>query len=102
MMLVDAPPRPARPDRRKNKASRVFGPPYPFFDRRALRTPVPSWRLQLHRSPFWRAIVGEVPPVKRAIDLVGALFLSVLLTPLLLLIAFLIKCQDGGPILYWQ
>jgi lipopolysaccharide/colanic/teichoic acid biosynthesis glycosyltransferase len=50
----------------------------------------------------WRSIVGEVPPVKRAIDLVGALFLSVLLTPLLFLIAFLIKCQDGGPILYWQ
>src|SRR5262245_54835016 len=102
MMLVDAPPRPARPDRRKNKASRVFGPPYPFFDRRALRIPVHGWRLHLHRSALWRAVVGEVAPVKRAIDLGGALFLGVLLSPLLLLIAFLIKCQDGGPILYWQ
>jgi lipopolysaccharide/colanic/teichoic acid biosynthesis glycosyltransferase len=103
MMLLEAPPRSApRPDRRKNKASRIFGAPYPYFDRRALRTPVPGWRLRLHRSALWRGLVGEVSPAKRVIDLAGAVVLCVLLSPLLLIIAALIKCQDGGPILYWQ
>src|SRR4051812_45140306 len=102
MMLLDAPSRPARTDRRKNKASRVFGPPYPFFDRRSLRTPVPGWRLRLHRSALWRRLVGEVGPGKRGVALAGGSLIGILLTPALLVIAVLIKCQDGGPILYWQ
>jgi lipopolysaccharide/colanic/teichoic acid biosynthesis glycosyltransferase len=106
-MLLEA-PRPAAlearpgPDRRKNRASRVFGPPYPYFDRRALRTPVPGWRLKLHRSAAWRMLGGEVTPAKRAIDLLGAAVLGVLAAPLLLVIAAVIKLQDGGPVLYWQ
>src|SRR5690242_5671383 len=99
-MLLEAPPRPAaldtpsRPDRRKNRASRVFGPPYPYFDRRALRTPVPGWRLKLHRSALWRMLAGEVAPSKRVIDLVGAVVFGVLAAPLLLVIAAVIKLQD--------
>ncbi len=99
MLLLEAPP---RRERRRNRASRVFGPPYRYFDRRALRTPVPGWRLQLHRSGLWRAIVGEVHPVKRTIDLLGAMTLCVLLAPVFLVIAVAIKLQDGGPVLYWQ
>jgi lipopolysaccharide/colanic/teichoic acid biosynthesis glycosyltransferase len=102
MMLLDAPVRSVRPDRRKNRASKVFGPPYPFFDRRALRTPVYDWRLHLHRSALWRGLVGEVSPSKRVLDLIGSLTVGILLAPLLLVISVLIKCQDGGPILYWQ
>jgi|SRR5947209_1939506 len=105
MTLLLAPPRlqsPARSDRRGNRKSRVFGPPYPFFDRRARRTPVPGWQLQMHRSRWWRAIVGEVPPAKRLVDFVGALILLVGLAPLLLVIAAAIKLQDRGPILFWQ
>jgi lipopolysaccharide/colanic/teichoic acid biosynthesis glycosyltransferase len=99
MLLLDAQP---RQERRKNRKSRVFGPPYPFFDRRALGIPVPNWRLEMHRSALWRAVGGEVPPLKRVIDVAGALILGALLTPVLLAIAIAIKLQDGGPILYWQ
>jgi lipopolysaccharide/colanic/teichoic acid biosynthesis glycosyltransferase len=80
----------------------VFGPPYPYFDRRALKTPVPGWQLRLHRSALWRAVVGEVPPVKRVIDIAGALVLLTALAPVLLVIAVVIKLQDGGPVLFWQ
>jgi lipopolysaccharide/colanic/teichoic acid biosynthesis glycosyltransferase len=105
MTLLLAPPRlqtPTRSDRRRNRASRVFGTPYPFFDRRARRTPVPGWQLRKHRSRLWRAIVGEVPPAKRLVDFVGALILLAGLAPLLLIIAAAIKLQDRGPILFWQ
>ncbi|HEX4589789.1 MAG TPA: sugar transferase [Gemmataceae bacterium] len=90
------------PERRRNRSSRVFGPPYPFFDRRALRTPVPGWQLRLHRSFLWRAVAGEVPTFKRVIDVMGALVLLTALAPVLILLAAIIKLQDGGPILYWQ
>jgi lipopolysaccharide/colanic/teichoic acid biosynthesis glycosyltransferase len=101
---LTAPPRtaPSRPDRRRNRPSRVFSPPYPFFDRRALRTPVPGWQLRLHRSRLWRAVVGEVPTAKRVVDIAGALVLLTALSPLLFVIAVLIKLQDGGPVLFWQ
>src|SRR5205823_6843837 len=99
MTLLAIPSRPrldARPraDRRRNRASRVFGPPYPYFDRRALRTPVPGWQLRLHRSPGWRAFVGEVPPAKRVIDIAGSLVLLIALSPLLLVIAAVVTLQD--------
>src|SRR5271170_6749451 len=105
MTLLLAPPRleaPSRPDRRRNRNSRVFSAPYPYFDRRALRTPVPGWQLKLHRSALWRAMVGEVPPAKRLVDIAGALVLLIALAPLLLFLAAIIKSQDRGPILFWQ
>jgi lipopolysaccharide/colanic/teichoic acid biosynthesis glycosyltransferase len=107
MTALAAPPRLerhvyARLDRRRNRASRVFGPPYPYFDRRALRTPVPGWQLRLHRSSLWRGIVGEVPALKRVVDIVGATVLVIALAPVLLVLAAVIKLQDGGPVLFWQ
>lgn len=98
-MMIEAP---VRADRRKNTKSRVFGPPYDSFDRRALRSLAPEVRVQVRRATVWRWIVGEVHPVKRMIDLIGATLLTILLSPLLLVIAVLIKLQDGGPILFWQ
>jgi lipopolysaccharide/colanic/teichoic acid biosynthesis glycosyltransferase len=105
MTLLLAPPRlqsPARQERRRNRSSQVFGAPYPFFDRRARRTPVPGWQLRRHRSFLWRAIVGEVPPAKRLVDFVGALVFLIGFAPLLAVIAAAIKLQDGGPVLFWQ
>ena len=99
MTMLFAPP---SRDRRRNRASRVFGPPYPYFDRRARRTPVPGWRLRLNRSSAWGAIVGEVPPAKRIIDVAGSLALLVILSPLLLAIIVAIKFQAAGPALVWQ
>ena len=51
---------------------------------------------------FGGAIVGEVPPVKRVIDIAGALCLIVALSPLLLVLSAIIKLQDAGPVLFWQ
>jgi lipopolysaccharide/colanic/teichoic acid biosynthesis glycosyltransferase len=80
----------------------MFGPPYPYFDRRARRTPVPGWQLRLHRSRLWRAIVGEVPPAKRIIDIAGSTAMLTVLAPLLIFIVAVIKVQGGGPVLLWQ
>ncbi|MFO0808797.1 MAG: sugar transferase [Gemmataceae bacterium] len=99
-LLLNIPPVPI--ERRKNRQSRYFGPPYPNFDRRALRHLDPDARTQVIRATLWRRIAGEVEPIKRIIDLVGTLLMTIALTPFLLLIAALIKGHDGGPILFWQ
>jgi lipopolysaccharide/colanic/teichoic acid biosynthesis glycosyltransferase len=103
MTALLSPPRLNRPrrspppdERRRNRASQVFGAPYPFFDRRARRVPVPGWQLTLYRSRLWRAVVGEV------VDVVGSLILLAAFSPVLLVIATVIKLQDRGPVLFWQ
>ncbi len=50
----------------------------------------------------WRSVVGWAEAVKRALDLVVAAELLVLLTPLFLAVAAAIKLTDGGPVLFWQ
>ena len=50
----------------------------------------------------WRSVVGGAEAVKRALDLVVAAELLVLLTPLFLAVAVAIKLTDGGPVLFWQ
>src|SRR5262249_47505865 len=51
---------------------------------------------------LWRAIVGEVPSLKRVVDIVGALMLIIALAPVLAVLAGIIKLQDRGPVLFWQ
>ena len=58
-------------------------------------------RFFLRRS-LWVTEVRGRRAVKRTMDLAGALFLIVLLAPLLLLVALAIKLSDGGDVLYWQ
>lgn len=55
--------------------------------------------------PFeFRSTVGAEPPLggaaKRGFDLAGALGAAILLSPLLLLVALLVKLSDGGSVLY--
>ena len=50
----------------------------------------------------WRSVVGGAEAVKRALDLVVAAELLVLLAPLFLAVAVAIKLTDGGPVLFWQ
>ena len=57
-----------------------------------------AWRFQAARSLTGAADGG----VKRAIDVIGAVFLLTALTPLLCVVALLIKLTDGGPVLFWQ
>src|SRR4051794_41977027 len=96
MFLPAPPPRLSSPDRRKNKKSRVFGPPYPFFDRRALRTPVPGWQLRLHRSRLWRAGVGGGPAPQRGVGIARAPVLLPAPAPGPLVLPAPLKPQDGG------
>jgi lipopolysaccharide/colanic/teichoic acid biosynthesis glycosyltransferase len=49
-----------------------------------------------------RRIAGEMPRGKRLVDVVGSLVFLAAFTPLLLLVAVLIKATDGGPVLFWQ
>lgn len=39
---------------------------------------------------------------KRIFDVVMSVFALIVLSPLLLVIAIIIKCEDGGTVLYWQ
>ncbi len=45
---------------------------------------------------------GIYPPIKRAIDIVGGLVLFILLSPLLLLVAILVRLDSPGPAIYRQ
>lgn len=47
-------------------------------------------------------IAGAMPWHKRLVDVVGATTAFVLLSPLLLVVALVIKLTDWGPILFWQ
>lgn len=49
-----------------------------------------------------RGLTIEQQFVKRLIDIVGALALLVLFSPIMVLAALCIKCYDGGPVLYKQ
>jgi len=98
-MMLQAP---VQLDRRKNKSSRVFGAPYDSFDRRAFRMLEPEIRVQVRRATVWRWIVGEVAPFKRVVDLFGATVLALILSLPLLLVAAMVKLQDGGPVFFWQ
>ncbi len=51
-------------------------------------------KISSHPRPFWAAMA------KRSIDISCAALGLVLLSPVLLLVATLVKLQDGGPILY--
>jgi lipopolysaccharide/colanic/teichoic acid biosynthesis glycosyltransferase len=57
-----------------------------------------SWRKRL----MWNSVIVGARFTKRALDIAGSLFLMIALSPLLTLIAFLIKATDFGPVLFWQ
>lgn len=50
----------------------------------------------------WALVVNGAKFFKRAMDIVVAAVALVLLSPLFLLLAALIRLQDGGPALFWQ
>jgi lipopolysaccharide/colanic/teichoic acid biosynthesis glycosyltransferase len=54
------------------------------------------------RTALRRLLAGDVPPWKRAMDVIGAAALLVLLAPLFLMIPALIRLHDGGPAVFWQ
>ncbi len=62
----------------------------------------------VRRFRFWRKkyswflIVGGAKVIKRTLDILAALTGLLLLLPLFLVVALLIKLTDGGPVLFWQ
>ena len=50
----------------------------------------------------WSRRSGWRMAVKRTIDIIGSVGLIALFSPLMLVVAVLIKCTDGGPVLFWQ
>lgn len=62
-------------------------------------------RLQLYlgwKRLAWRWLVGGAHVVKRTLDVVGSACALVALSPLFLVVAVLIKLEDGGPIFFPQ
>lgn len=50
----------------------------------------------------WMVVVNGSKLIKRLIDIFAASILLILLIPLFLLVALLIKATDRGPVLFWQ
>lgn len=62
------------------------------------------WRLKARvavRHLMWRAVVGGAGAVKRFLDVVLSAFALLMLSPLLVVIALLVKL-DGGPVIFAQ
>lgn len=60
-----------------------------------------QYRLRMKRLA-WLWVVNGALVVKRALDVAASLCALFLITPLLLLIACLIKLEDGGPVIFTQ
>jgi len=50
----------------------------------------------------WSLITRSAYVIKRATDIVVSIIVLILLLPLFLVVAILIKGTDGGPVLFWQ
>ena len=67
--------------------------------------PFGRWWLKVYvlgKSFAWRLVVGSARVAKRALDIVGSALALVLLSPLFLLVALLIKLEDRGPVFLAQ
>jgi len=56
----------------------------------------------LRKKYLWSLVVGFARFIKRAVDIVVAGSMLVVLSPLFLFVSAAIKLTDGGPVLFWQ
>ncbi len=71
----------------------------------ALQSPLGRWRLNGYvwlKRVVWRCLTVGTRRAKRAFDAAATFILLLLLSPLFLLIALLIKLEDGGPVFFVQ
>ncbi|PYM17025.1 MAG: glycosyl transferase [Verrucomicrobia bacterium] len=71
----------------------------------ALQSPLERWRLNGYvrlKRVAWRCLTGGTRRAKRAFDAAASSLVLLLLSPLFLLIALLIKLEDGGPVFFVQ
>lgn len=59
------------------------------------------WRY-MQKKYTWMIIIGGAHIIKRTIDIAAAAMALLVISPLLLIVAILIKVNDGGPVLFWQ
>jgi exopolysaccharide biosynthesis polyprenyl glycosylphosphotransferase len=59
------------------------------------------WNVHWRRW-FLRCLVGSSDMIKRAFDLAGSVAFLIAFSPLYLLLALLVKLEDGGPVLFTQ
>ncbi|MGD9975619.1 MAG: sugar transferase [Desulfatirhabdiaceae bacterium] len=60
-------------------------------------------RMRFIRKKYaWIGVVGFARFVKRALDILISGYVLVMVLPLMILVAILIKLTDGGPIFFWQ
>lgn len=59
------------------------------------------WRFW-RKKYAWALVVGGARVLKRLIDILVSLSMLLVLSPLFLIIALMIKLTDGGPVLNWQ
>ncbi|PYI83291.1 MAG: glycosyl transferase [Verrucomicrobia bacterium] len=71
----------------------------------AAQNPLGRWRLNARvqcQRLVWHWVVFGSQIVKRAFDIAGSLLALLVLSPLFLLIALLVKLEDGGPVIFAQ
>ena len=56
----------------------------------------------LRKKYAWMLVTGSARFLKRVVDIVGSATLLLLFSPVFLIIAILIKLEDGGPVFYAQ
>jgi lipopolysaccharide/colanic/teichoic acid biosynthesis glycosyltransferase len=59
-----------------------------------------SWIIYWRKKVTWWFVIGGIKLIKRTLDIFVSLFLLVVLSPLFILIAAIIKFYDGGPVFY--
>jgi lipopolysaccharide/colanic/teichoic acid biosynthesis glycosyltransferase len=84
---------PARRVQLMDELLRRYGPTGGDFKHR--------WRF-VRKKYFWIITVGGAKVLKRTVDFVAAAAALVVLSPLFLAVAILIKITDRGPVLFWQ
>ena len=56
----------------------------------------------LAKRIIWKSVIRSGHMLKRLIDILVASTVLLLLSPLMLLVALLVKSVDGGPVIFWQ
>lgn len=70
-----------------------------------VQSPFGLWQLNLYvywKRASWRCVVAGATFVKRLFDLVASALLVLLISPLFLLLAILVKLEDAGPVVFSQ
>ena len=71
----------------------------------ALQTPWGRWKLTAYsraKRLSWRCMIRSAEFVKRFVDIIFSAIALILLSPLFLLVAVLIKLEDNGPVFFTQ